>query len=53
MRCGDAPGSNACGAYHPERYVAEVLAPPFSVAAFRPEGAEGNPRQDLWVLRRS
>jgi SAM-dependent methyltransferase len=53
MRRGDAPGSNACGAYHPERHVREALAPPFAVVGFGPEGARGNPRHDLWVLRRA
>ena len=48
----DEAGSNACGAYHPEAYVRARLAPPFEVIAFRPEGALGNPHQDLWLLRR-
>jgi SAM-dependent methyltransferase len=52
VRRSDEPGSNACGAYHPRAYVRERLAAPFEVAAFRPEGALGNPHQDLWLLRR-
>ncbi|HET9317064.1 MAG TPA: class I SAM-dependent methyltransferase [Vicinamibacteria bacterium] len=48
----DEAGSNACAAYHPEAYVRTHLAPPFEVVAFRPEGALGNPHQDLWLLRR-
>jgi SAM-dependent methyltransferase len=52
VRRGDEPGSNACGAYHPETYVRERLAPPFEPVCFRPEGALGNPHQDLWLLRR-
>ncbi len=52
VRRSDEPGSNACGAYHPQAYVRERLAPPLEVVAFRPEGALGNPYQDLWLLRR-
>ena len=52
VRYRDEPGSNACGAYHPEAFVRERLAPPFGAIAFRPEGALGNPHQDLWLLRR-
>jgi SAM-dependent methyltransferase len=48
----DEAGTNACGAYHPEAYVRTRLAPPFEVVAFQPEGALGNPHQDLWVLCR-
>ncbi len=44
-------GTNMCAAYHPERYVREVLAGDMDVLAFRPEGAAGNPHQDLWLLR--
>jgi SAM-dependent methyltransferase len=47
---GDA-GTNGCGAYHPERYVREVLARGFDVVQFIPEGARGNPPQDLYLLR--
>ena len=53
IRQDDEPGSNFCGAYHPETYVRERLARGFEVVDFVPEGATGNPRQDLWVLRRS
>ena len=48
----DSPGSNACGAYHSERYVREVLARGFEVLEMTPEGAKGNPRQDLVLLRK-
>ena len=46
------PGSNACAAYHPEQYVREVLARGFSLLDFVVEGAIGNPRQDLLLLRK-
>jgi SAM-dependent methyltransferase len=52
LRRDDRPGSNVCGAYHPEIYVREQLARGFSVVDFVPEGATGNPWQDLWLLRK-
>lgn len=53
VRQGDSPGSNVCGAYHPEDYVRRTLAAGlFDVADFVPEGALGNPHQDLYLLRR-
>jgi SAM-dependent methyltransferase len=48
----DLPGTNACGAYHPERYVRETLAAGFAVVDFEPEGARGNPYQDLYLFRK-
>jgi hypothetical protein len=48
-----APGSNTCSAYHPEVYVRERLAGDLEVMDFYSEGARGNPRQDLYVLRKS
>jgi SAM-dependent methyltransferase len=45
-------GSNVCAAYHPEAYVRRALARGFSVVAFRPKGARGNPVQDAWLLRK-
>jgi SAM-dependent methyltransferase len=47
-----APGSNTCSAYHPPAYVREHLAHALEVVDFVPEGARGNPLQDLYVLRR-
>ena len=46
------PGSNLCAAYHPEPYVREVLAAGFSIVDLVVEGATGNPRQDLLLLRK-
>jgi len=46
-------GQNICQTYHPERYVREELARGFEVLAFVPQGARGNPVQDLYVLRRT
>lgn len=48
----EAAGQNACAAFHPERYVRNVLAKDFDVIDFRPQGALGNPRQDAYLLRR-
>jgi len=53
VRRDDRPGSNVCGAYHPETYVREQLARGFTVVDFVPEGATGNPHQDLWLLRKN
>jgi SAM-dependent methyltransferase len=45
-------GSNLCGAYHPESYVRETLAGGLTVVDYIPEGALGNPRQDVYLLRK-
>jgi SAM-dependent methyltransferase len=47
-----SPGSNTCSAYHPFEYVRDHLAGDLGVVDFRPEGAKGNPHQDLYVLRK-
>jgi SAM-dependent methyltransferase len=44
-------GSNVCGAYHPPDFVRGELSAGFEVVDHRPEGAAGNPHQDLWLLR--
>ncbi len=46
-------GSNDCAAFHPEPYVRAVLARGFEVVAMIPEGALGNPSQDLYLLRKA
>jgi SAM-dependent methyltransferase len=46
-------GSNDCAAFHPERYVRETLARGFEVVDMIPEGALGNPCQDLYLIRKS
>jgi SAM-dependent methyltransferase len=53
VRFASAAGSNLCNAYHPETFVRRELAPGWEIAAFSPEGARGNPRQDAWVFRRA
>lgn len=46
------PGSNACNAFHPERYVRDVLARGWRLVEWRPSAARGNPPQDLVLLAR-
>jgi SAM-dependent methyltransferase len=52
VRRVESAGTNLCGAYHPEEYVRRRLARDFAVVAYLPEGARGNPHQDLVLLRR-
>lgn len=51
VRFGAAAGSNLCNTYHPEASVRRRVEG-WQVAAFVPEGALGNPRQDVWLLRK-
>lgn len=46
-------GSNYCAAFHPDGYIRNKLANGFTVVDFVPEGAKGNPRQDLYLLQKS
>jgi SAM-dependent methyltransferase len=52
VRWGDVPGTNLCSAYHPERYLRETFAQGFAFLALEPEGARGNPTQDIVLLRK-
>jgi len=52
VRWADIPGTNLCSAYHPERYLRETFAAGFAFLELDPEGAKGNPTQDVVVLRR-
>lgn len=45
-------GENLCITYHPEASMRALFAEGFDVVDFVPEGAKGNPSQDLWVLRK-
>lgn len=47
------PGSNLCAAYHPDGYLRELVADDFTIVARVAEGALGNPRQDLILLRKA
>jgi SAM-dependent methyltransferase len=52
VRWSDAPGTNLCSAYHPESYLRETFADGFTFVELEPEGARGNPTQDLVLLRK-
>jgi SAM-dependent methyltransferase len=52
VRGREAAGRNACGAYHPRSYVRGVMAEGLTLLDHVPEGAAGNPRQDLILFRR-
>lgn len=45
-------GSNVCGAFHPFAYVASELRQELEIVQFRPQGAFGNPWQDVYLLRK-
>lgn len=53
VRWGDVPGTNLCSAYHPEPYLRDTFAQGFTVLELVPEGARGNPTQDLVLLRKA
>jgi SAM-dependent methyltransferase len=52
VRWSELPGSNLCSAYHPGPYLRGTLADGFELLTIEPEGARGNPTQDVVVLRR-
>lgn len=45
-------GSNDCAAFHPESYVRQTFRQGLEVVDFVPEGALGNPRQDVVLMRK-
>ena len=53
VRLGQYAGGNLCASFHPEPYVRETLAEGFEIVDAVPEGAKGNPVQDLYMLRRA
>lgn len=53
VRWGEVAGSNLCSAYHPERYLRDTFAQGFAFLELEPEGARGNPTQDLVVLQKT
>jgi SAM-dependent methyltransferase len=53
VRWSDVPGTNLCSAYHPESYLRDTFAAGFTFDALVPEGARGNPTQDLVLLRKA
>jgi hypothetical protein len=52
VRWGDVVGSNLCSAYHPESYLRDTFAQGFAFLELEPEGARGNPTQDLVLLQK-
>ncbi len=52
VRWSDLPGTNLCSAYHPEPYLRETFARGFTFVELEPEGARGNPTQDVVLLRK-
>jgi SAM-dependent methyltransferase len=53
VRWGEVVGSNLCSAYHPERYLRETFAEGFAFLELEPEGARGNPTQDIVLLQKT
>lgn len=53
VRLTQYPGGNLCVCFHPHAYMMEKLADGFEILEFIPEGAKGNPVQDLYVLRKT
>jgi SAM-dependent methyltransferase len=47
-----APGSNTCAAYHPPAYVRDHLTAGLELVDHIPDGARGNPHQDLYLFRK-
>jgi SAM-dependent methyltransferase len=52
VRWPEGAGTNLCSAFHPSSFVKERLAAGLEVAELVPEGAKGNPHQDLYLLRK-
>lgn len=52
IRYEEQAGLNLCAAFCSETYVRTRLARGFEVLRFIPVGAEGNPHQDLYLLRK-
>jgi len=52
VRWGGVAGTNLCTTFHPPGSVARLAGERFEVVLFAPEGAKGNPQQDLYLLER-
>ena len=52
VRWEDVAGSNLCAAFHPPSWVRGRLAGELEHVEFAPEGAKGNPHQDVHVFRK-
>jgi len=51
VRRRDLPGKNICTTFASERYVRDRLTRGGELVDFLPQGARGNPTQDLYLLR--
>jgi SAM-dependent methyltransferase len=52
VRWGQVAGTNLCTTFHPRAYLERLVSPWWDLAELVPEGALGNPHQDLVALRR-
>ena len=52
VRWAEVPGTNLCTTFHPRAAIERLVADRWEVETFVPEGARGNQRQDLYLLRR-
>lgn len=48
----EVSGTNYCNTYNSFDFVKKKLAMNFSIVSFIPEGARGNPHQDLYLLKK-
>jgi hypothetical protein len=54
VRWAEVAGTNLCTTFHPPSWVrSRLVSRGFAEVEFVPEGARGNPYQDLYVLRRA
>lgn len=51
IRDQDVAGTNFCAVFHPPTFVRSVLARSFEVVDFVPEGPEGSPPQDVYLMK--
>jgi SAM-dependent methyltransferase len=52
VRRAEVSGSNLCSTFHPPAFVRDHLAEGWELVEHQPQGALGNPEQDLVVLRK-
>ena len=48
----EGAGSNTCATFHPASYLLRHVHPAFEFVDYIPQGALGNPVQDLWLWRK-
>jgi len=52
VRFEEVAGTNLCTAFHPPAYVRDQLGADLELVAEVPEGAKGNPHQDVFLFRK-